>query len=211
MTLSKPLRLGLVVVSTLCLALAVAALAKDEKADPKGAAPGAPTAADLEAYVKAGRPGEHHAHLQQMVGTFDVEMEITMAPGAPPQKSKGVQKSQMLLDGRFLHADYTGEMMGMPFRGMSLMGYDNQKKKYFNAWVDSMSTGLVVFEGTCADDGKTFTFTGEYDDAMTGKHQKVRHVTRLVSPDKYTFEWFETADGGKEQKTMSATYTRAKG
>jgi hypothetical protein len=161
--------------------------------------------------MKANAPGEHHAHMKQMVGTFDVEMDMVMAPGAPPQKTKGVQKSQMMLDGRYLHGDYTGDMMGMPFHGMSLMGYDNQKKKYFSAWVDSMSTGLLVFEGTCDEAGKVFTFNGEYDDPMTGRHLKVRTVSKFVSPDRYTFEWFETGPEGKEARTMYATYTRARG
>ena len=89
-------------------------------------------------------------------------------------------------------------MMGMPFHGMSLMGYDNQKKKYFSALVDSMSTGLMVFEGTCDEAGKVFTFTGEYDDAMTSRHLKVRTVSKFVSPDHTLFEWFETGPEGKE-------------
>lgn len=211
MRLSKSLRLGLVLVATGCLALAVAALAKDEKADKKNQPAGAPGPGDFEAFMKANAPGEHHAHLKQMAGTFDVEMDMVMAPGAPPQKTKGVQKSQMMLDGRYLHGDYTGDMMGMPFHGMSLMGYDNQKKRYFSAWVDSMSTGLIVFEGTCDEAGKVFTFTGDYDDAMTSRHLKVRTVSKFVSPDQYTFEWFETGPEGKEARTMYATYTRAKG
>src|SRR3954471_7411054 len=184
MTWSKPLRVALVVSATLCLAVAVAALAGDQKASDKNGTPGA---GDLEAFMKASQPGEHHAHMKQMAGTFDVEMEMAMAPAAPPQTAKGVQKSQMMLDGRYLHGDYTGDMMGMPFHGMSLMGYDNQKKKYFEAWVDSMSTGLLVFDGTCDASGKVFTFTGEYDDARTGRHLKVRTVSNFVSPDKYTF------------------------
>jgi len=220
MSSSKPVRLVVVVSVTLCLALTVRSLAKDDKsaeqasekkqAEKKSPDAG-PSQAELEAFMKLSQPGEHHAHLKQMVGTFDVEMEMVMAPGAPPQKSKGVQKSAMLLDGRYLHSDYTGDMMGMPFRGMSLMGYDNQKKKYFNAWVDSMSTGILVFEGTCDQTGKVFTFTGEYDDPMTGRHLKVRNVSKFVSPDKYTFEWFETGPEGKETRTMYATYPRAKG
>ena len=212
MPLAKSLRLALVLFATCCLALAVCAIAKDEKpaaADGKKSAPADP-AADFEAFLKANQPGEHHAHLKQLVGTFDVDMETVMAPGAPPQKSKGVSKSEMVLGGRYLHGSYKGEMMGMPFEGNSLMGYDLQKKKYFNAWVDSMGTGIMVFEGTCDGAGKAFTFTGEYDDPITKAHTKIRHVTKIVSPEKYTFEWFETGPDGKERKTMSATYTRVK-
>jgi hypothetical protein len=90
------------------------------------------------------------------------------------------------------------------------MGYDTQKKKYFNAWIDSMTTGLIVFDGACDKSGKVFTFTGEMDDMMTGGKTKIRHVTTIHSDDKYTFEWYETPASGKETKAMSAVYTRKK-
>ena len=212
MPLPKSLRLALVLFATCCLALAVGAIAKDEKpaaADGKKSAPADP-AADFEAFLKANQPNEHHARLKQLAGTFDVEMETVMAPGAPPQKSKGVSTSEMILGGRYLHGAYKGDMMGMAFEGNSLMGYDVQKKKYFNAWIDSMSTGLIVFDGAVDPAGKVFTFTGEMDDAMTGRKVKIRHVTTIVSNEKYTFDWYETGPDGKENKSMSAVYTRKK-
>ena len=116
----------------------------------------------------------------------------------------------MVLDGRYLHGDFTADMSGMPFHGNSLMGYDLQKKKYFSAWVDNMSTGLIVFEGNFDPAGKVLTVAGEYDDPMTNKHMKVRDVTTVVSPDQYKFEWFETGPDGKENRTMAGTYTRTK-
>ena len=160
--------------------------------------------------MKMNQPGEHHAHLKQMAGAFDVEMETVMAPGAAPIKSKGVETSEMIMGGRYLRGSYKGDMMGMAFEGNSLIGYDVKKKKYFNAWVDSMSTGLTTFEGTCDKDGKVFTYTATIDDPMSGRKMKVRHVTTIVTPDKYTFEWFEAPEGGQEHRGMYATYTRRK-
>jgi Protein of unknown function (DUF1579) len=215
---SKPLRLALVMFSTICLTLAVAALAQDDKAAEqaadkkaadKPAAGGVSPEAAFAEFMKMNQPGEHHAHLKQLVGTFDADVEMTMAPGAPAQKSKGKEKAELILDGRYLHGEFSGDMMGMPFTGFSLMGYDNQKKKYFNAWVDSMSTGLMLFDGKC-DNGKVFTFTGEYDDPMTKRKSKIRQVTTIVSNDKHTFEWFETGEDGKEFRSMFITYTRTK-
>ena len=45
------------------------------------------------------------------------------------------------MGGRYLHGMFKGTAMGQPFEGASVSGYDNTKKKYFNVWVDSMSTG----------------------------------------------------------------------
>ena len=212
----KPLRIASVVFATLCLALAVAALAQeqqaaDKKAADKPAEGGLSPEAAFAEFMKMNQPGEHHAHLKQLVGTFDVDVEMTMTPGAPVQKSKGKTNSEMLLDGRYLGGEFSGDMMGMPFRGMSLMGYDNIKKKYFSAWIDSMSTGLMLFDGKCDDGGKVFTFTGEYDDPITKRKSKIRQVTKVITPDKHTFEWFETPEGGQEFRSMLITYTRTKG
>lgn len=208
---TKSMRISLVLFATFCLGVTVAAIAKDDKPAGKPADSKLDAgAADMEAFMKMNQPGEHHAHLKQFVGTFDADTEMMMVPGAPAQKSKGVQKSEMVLDGRYLQGDYTGEMMGMKFQGMSLMGYDNQKKKYFSAWADTMSTGLMTFDGTCDKAGKVFTFTGEYEDLMTRRKTKARHVTTVVSPDKHTFEWFDTLEDGKEHRVMAITYTRRK-
>ena len=217
----RPLRHTVACVTALCLAFASFAPAQDKKPAatdkpaagkpaPDAAPAGAPSAAEMEAFMKMNEPGEHHAHLKQLAGNFDVDMEMTMAPGAPAQKSKGTEKSELNLGGRYLRGEYTGDMMGMKFQGHSLIGYDLQKKKYFNAWVDSMSTALLVLEGACDKAGKVFTFIGVYDDPMTGRKTKIRHVTTVVSPDKYTFEMFDTAEDGKEHRTIFATYTSTK-
>ena len=39
------------------------------------------------------------------------------AAGGAAQKSKGKAKYAMIMGGRYLHADYAGETMGMPFHG----------------------------------------------------------------------------------------------
>jgi hypothetical protein len=221
MPLSKPLRLASIAFATLVLALAVAALAQEQQAaqreqqaaekkaaEKKDPAAPSPDAAFAE-FLKLNAPGEHHAHMKQLAGDWDCDVEMRMTPEQPWQKSKGKTHSETLLDGRYLGAEFSGDMMGMPFKGMSLMGYDNMKKKYFTAWIDSMSTGIMLFEGKC-DGGKVFTFTGEYEDPMTKRKSKIRQVTTVASPDKHTFEWYETPDGGKEFKSMTITYTKAK-
>ena len=217
--LPKSLRLGFVLFATACLAVAVTAIAQDDakNADAQAAADkakgekkAADPAAEMEAWMKLGQPGPEHARLQKMAGTYTTEAEMVMAPGTPPQKSKGKQTYEAMLGGRYIHGSYTSEMMGMPFTGMSLMGYDNQKKKYFSAWVDSMSTGLMVSEGTADAAGKVITFTGSYDDPMSGKAKKYRQVTTVESDDKHKFEWFENDEAGKEYRMMLVTYTREK-
>jgi hypothetical protein len=165
----------------------------------------------MEAWMALSKPGKEHAALKRLEGEYDVDVEMVMKPGAPPMKSKGKARYAMIMGGRYLHADYTGETMGMPFHGASLMGYDNAKKKYFSAWIDDMGTGIMLAEGTGSPDGKVTTLSGEYDDPMTHQKRKYRWVTTVVSDDKHTFDWLDAdKDGKNEYRMMRNTYTRVK-
>ena len=44
--------------------------------------------------------------------------------------------------------------MGIPYRGHGMTGFDNVTDKYWSTWNDSMSTGIMVTEGTCDAQGK---------------------------------------------------------
>src|SRR6266436_3027817 len=75
--------------------------------------------AEMEAYIKAGTPGEEVA----------------------------------------------STMMGAPFTGHGMTGFDNVTGKYWSTWNDSMSTGVMLSEGTC-DAQKVCTFTGTWNDPI---------------------------------------------
>src|SRR5687768_5057491 len=121
-----------------------------EKMDPK-------TEEMMKKAEAAGTPGSAHKALDPLVGSWNVEVKCWMTPDAPPRLSKGTSKSSWVLNGRFVQEDFKGEMMGKPFNGMSLTGFDNQKQKYNTIWVDDMSTSMLLSEGTAENDAKTFT------------------------------------------------------
>ena len=220
MSLHKPVRLALGLLAIVSVAAAAYALADDEakknaEGEAKQAAASASSSADaqkeMEAWMALAKPGKEHAAMKRMAGEYDVDVEMVMQPGAPPMKSKGKQKSTMIMGGRYMHADYTGEAMGMPFHGASLTGYDNAKKKHFAAWIDDMGTGIMLAEGTASPDGKVITLHGEYDDPMTNQKHTYRWVTTVISDDKHTFEWFDAdKDGKNEYRMMRNVYARVK-
>src|SRR5678815_2151756 len=105
---------------------------------------------------EASTPGAEHKKLEPFVGEWNAEVKMWMAPDAPPTVSKGTAKSAWILNGRFVQEDFTGEMMGKPFKGMSLTGYDNVRQKYRSVWVDDMSTTIVTSEGDADPAGKVF-------------------------------------------------------
>ncbi len=126
-------------------------------------------------------------------------------PGKPPVESTGTCEQRMIFDGRYLQQEYTGEMMGSPFTGINLIGYDNHAKKYVSTWIDSMSTGIYYFEGTAT--GKTTTQGSSYDDPVRGP-TVWRSVTRIVDNNTLELEMFLTPRRGKEEKVMEMTVTR---
>ena len=157
--------------------LASLALASDKKADPK-----------MEEMMKkmeaAGTPGAAHKALEPLVGDWNAEVKMWMAPDAPPNVTKATAKSTFVMNGRFVQQDFKGEFMGKPFRGMSLVGYDNMKKQYNYVWIDDMSTGMFTSEGKAEDGAKVITFEGTYACPETGQLDKPsKQVYRIVSRD----------------------------
>lgn len=163
--------------------------------------------AAMDAMMKMGAPGDQHKWLSSFEGTWNIAVKTWMDPTKPPMESTGTCEQKMVLGGRFLHQECTGTMMGMPFNGMGITGYDNMKKKYVGTWMDNMGTQIMWSEGTETEPGKAITMTSQEDDSMMGPLQ-IREVIRLVDAKSYTFEMYGTPKGAKEMKMMEITYTR---
>jgi hypothetical protein len=153
-------------------------------------------------------PGPIHHRLGELAGTWDVVVRYQL--GDKAHEGKASCESKMILDGRFLQQDYNSLFQGKPFHVLQLLGYDNAKKKTIEIMLDSLGTGVLHNEGSISEDGKVITNSGEHPDPMTGKPYKLRTVTKFETPDRFTLEWFQVGDGGKEQKVVSMTHTRKK-
>ncbi|MDH3252629.1 MAG: DUF1579 domain-containing protein, partial [Ignavibacteria bacterium] len=169
---------------------------------------------DKEAMMKiwqeVATPGESHKFLSQSVGTWETASKAWMDPSQPPEESKGTTKFTMILGGRFLQQEATGQMMGQPFKGIGIVGYDNFRKKYSMVWIDDSGTALFTAEGTSDRSGKTITFLGKMDDPFSGEKDKtVKYVSTMIDKDKQIFEIYGV-EGEKEMKMMEMTYTRKK-
>ena len=199
--------LQLATIAALAFVAGGCACCKESKSASKPAAP--LTEEEMnKRMMAAATPGAPHKSLEVFAGNWDVASKWWMAPEAPPMESKGASSKSWVMGGRFLKEDFSGDMMGTPFTGNGLSGYDNIKKKYNSLWVDSSSTGIFTSLGTVSADGKTFTYTSKMDDCMTGEMDKpVRFVITVISKDKHTFEMYEGA-GAKEKKIGEMTYSR---
>jgi hypothetical protein len=163
----------------------------------------------MDVNQKLASPGAPHELLARMAGSWNTKGKAWMEFGAPPTEFTGTSEQKMTLGGRFLQQEYAAKLMGSPYNGIGINGYDNHKQKYVSTWMDSMGTGIMVFEGNHEADGNTITQECRFDDPVKGP-VKWRSVTRIVDDDTHLFEMYTTDAGGKEEKMMEIIYSRRK-
>jgi hypothetical protein len=163
--------------------------------------------AEMEAYMKAGTPGAPHKAMAASVGSYEAKVKSWQAPGQPPTEESATATRSMSLDGRVRVEDFKGSMMGMPFTGHGMQGYDNVTGKYWSTWNDSMSTGIMLSEGTC-DAKNACTFKGSWNDPVKKTKVTSRMASKWTSPTTEVFEMWGPGKDGKEFKMMEITYTK---
>lgn len=158
---------------------------------------------------EAGTPSAGHAVLKQLEGNWKVESKLWIDPEGQPEVSKGKASNKMILGGRYLTSTFKGTMMGKPFEGQSLTGYDNVSKKYFSTWVDSMNTGLFKSEGSANADNSQITLDSTFTCPVTRAPLHTEERLTIVDKNHYKFESF-IVRGEKHDRNMEIDYTRAK-
>ena len=156
------------------------------------------------------QPVEQHKISKQDVGTWHAVVKMWMEPGqAEPEVMKGVETNRML--GEFwVVSNFEGEFMGMPFGGISLLGYDVDRKKYHGTWRDTMTPYVMVMDGTYDAATKTMTMVSEGKD-MTGQPTRGKTVVTYEGENKRVATMYNKAPGSDEMfKSMEITYTRRK-
>ncbi|MHC4931189.1 MAG: DUF1579 domain-containing protein [Planctomycetota bacterium] len=192
----------------ICLLIAaatgfIASHAVSQEQDPK-------MAEWMQLWQKYATPGEHHEALAQFIGKWDTETKMFMQPGAPPMTSKGSAEFKWLFPNRWLAQEYKGSMMGMPYSGFGIVGWDNYKKKHVQVWVDTLSTDMKLAEGVVVDpEGQVQVLYGTMDEYLTGEHDKiVKYVTRNIDKDTFVFEIWDMGMGAEGGKVIEMKYTR---
>ena len=160
----------------------------------------------MEVYKKVGTPGEPHKLLAKLEGSWTTRTKGWLE-GKPAMESTGTCEQKLVLDGHYLQQTYTGDMMGAPFTGINLLGYNNHSKKYESVWLDSMSTAIYFFVGKATANGRTITQECSYDDPARGP-AVWQSVTRVKDDNTLEFEMFITPKGGKKEKMMEMTVSR---
>ncbi|MBX3356825.1 MAG: DUF1579 domain-containing protein [Phycisphaeraceae bacterium] len=181
----------------------------DKKAaQPAGDHPGM----DMDpAIMKAMTPGEHHKVLEQMLGVWEGNVTMWMAPGAEPMKTHGTAKREMILDGRYLMEHVSAPPMGpdeQPFKGLGIVGYNGLENKYESVWMENVVTWMATATGTYDAAKKTLTFEGDRLDPMTGKRVRSRDSIDMSNPKRHTMVSYATGPDGKEYKCFEGVFEK---
>jgi hypothetical protein len=156
----------------------------------------------------AGQPGPAHQALNALAGNWKAEVKCWHDPAGSPEITHGIAKANWKFGGRFLEEDFNGMMMGKPFTGATLLGYDNTKQTFNSVWVSDSQTSMFTSEGKGDSANKVITLEGKASCAATGrKDVPMKTVLRVLSLDKHTLEMFDGSQGNA--KMMEITYTRS--
>jgi hypothetical protein len=165
------------------------------------------SAAMMQAWSNYMTPGKMHEMIAKDNGTWNEEVTMWMDPSAPPTKSTATVVNTMILGGRYQQSQHNGNFNGMPFEGVSMLGYDNAKKVFVTTWADNMGTGIMSMEGKWDEGTKTVVFKGKSVDPATGKDMNVKETFKKIDDNTQMVEMFNIV-GGKEIKTMEIKLTR---
>lgn len=164
---------------------------------------------EMQKWMDYMTPSDVHKMMAEWDGTWQEDIKMWMAPGTPEQTMKATVECKMILGGRYQEQRHNGMMMGMPFEGYSLTGWDNNRKVFTSTWMDNMSTGMMYMEGTWDAATKSITLKGKMTDPMTGKMIDIRQVLYITGKDTQKLEQYSTIDG-KEFKSMEIVLIRVK-
>jgi hypothetical protein len=191
--------------------------ASGKETAPEAAPPAAATPAPVKqptqeemmaAWKQYATPTDAHKTLRQLVGNFKYTMTMWQHPGAQPEKTTGTSKNKMMFD-RFLVQEVKGKVMGKPFEGMGVLGFDTLKNQIVSSWIDNMGTGMMTSTGSLDTATKTVSEQGTFTCPMTADHvRKFRGAMTITDKNRYTYEMFHTGPDGAEFKSMSIEYTR---
>jgi hypothetical protein len=176
-------------------------------------APKQPSPTEMQEMMKKWQeiatPGAGHKVFENLIGKWETTTSMWWSKDSSPQQSKGASDVRWIMDGRYVLEEVSGDMMGMPWRGMGVTGYDNFKKKYVFTFLDNMGTAILTGEGDFDAKKNVLTSYGKMDEPLTGeKNKTVKYVTRILSKDKHVFEIYDLVGTPHEFKVIEIVYTR---
>lgn len=137
-------------------------------------------------------------------GTWSAESSMEM-PGAPAMTSKCQETVTAACGNKWTWSNFTGEMMGAPFEGHALTGFDNATGTVTSFWIDTMTNAFMRTDGTYDAKTRTFSMKGTgYDEH--GQQSPVTSTGTSTSNDARQLRM--VFGSGDNQSVMTINYKR---
>jgi hypothetical protein len=156
-------------------------------------------AAGAQTPPAAPKPGPEHAELKYFVGKWTTTGKEIPSPIATGGSFSMSDSCELFPGGFFVVCRSSGKRAGGDAHGLGILGYNDQKKVYTYAGIDSTMGGLLD-TGEGKKEGGTWTYTNTME--MGGKKIQGRYVMSDFTPNSYSFKFEMKPEGVADWMTM---------
>lgn len=154
------------------------------------------------------QPQKQHQWLQQLLGEWTGEGQVTMGPDLHAERRSGTAFIRALGD-LWIVADIEEDAPdGTQASSILTLGYDPERGRFVGSWVGSMMAHFWVYEGQLDPSGKVLSLETEGPGMTPGSRGRYRDVINVESDDHWTLNSFMLDDEGQWQRFMSIGYQR---
>jgi hypothetical protein len=154
-----------------------------------------------------GRPRAEHKILNLFAGGWKAE-SLYKDEDMGEFKALGRETSELVCTGKWLVQDLEAEVLGAPYRGHGILGFDPNKRRYVGVWIDDQLDHLSLSEGSWDRDARQLTMYAQTRDRY-GKPAAQKMVTTFRDDGTRHEEVF-IATGGEETSIYETVYERDK-
>jgi hypothetical protein len=181
-----------------------------------------PSRSEMPKWLSRGLPGQGHAVLAPLVGTWRVQMSfygtLGRKPDQPPLVTNDlVSRRQWVAGGRYIEDTMEGTLDGKPVWRKGWLGYSTMDERYEWVTIDPVNTTMMYFVGASKSGRQipitmsgVFTDQGVAGEETVGKQVGMRTVIKIENDDRNVFELYFTRPGQQEVLATRAIYTRLK-
>lgn len=153
------------------------------------------------------QPTAEHKQLHERVGVWDAAFKMDM--GGPEPMTSTAKMTYESFGPFWIVGRYEGDMMGQPFSGMEISGYDPEMKKYVSYWLDTTSSEFSSMHGTWNAEKSQMKMTSDEPQMchLNGQMETMIETVDVMGADKFVMKMRPES---MSTATMEITYTRRK-
>ena len=167
----------------------------------------------MQRWESLGEIRPEHKEMHDSAGTWLIESEWYMAPGAPPEEQLMMAKIRPIMGGRYMYEEISALMQNpdgtqSPWTAVAISGFDNRLGKHSFVWIDNTGTSMTIGYG---DQTAPNEWTYEYSayDMMVDEMVERKNIVNKLGPDSHTFEIHTKMPDGTWFKNVLMNYSRA--